>query len=164
MKLDPKTVRDQITNLLLCNPELEEDEVLRADMIEGSTDVHEFLSQLVRCVAEAEHHSTALNTWAISINVRSERFNRRIDNLRKLIKQIMDDGGLKKVPLPEATLSIRNGSPKVIITNEHELGDGWMRIKKEPDKTRIKAALMAGEHVNGAALSNSESTLAILIR
>ena len=36
-----------------------------------------------------------------------------------------------------------------------------MRIKKEPDKLRIKAAISAHEHVPGAMMSNPEPVLAI---
>ena len=164
MKLDPKTVRDQITNLLLVYPELNDDEILRLDMIEGETEAFEFLSRVVRSINNAQVTKTGLSHYIDALNERQERFGHRIDVLRKFAKQVMDSANIKKAELPEATLSIRNGSPKVIITNEHELPKEFLRVKTEPDKTRIKAALAAGENVSGAALSNSETTLAILIR
>ena len=52
LDLDTKYVRDQITALLLANPELTEDEVLREDMIEGTTTTFEFLSKIVRMIGD----------------------------------------------------------------------------------------------------------------
>jgi hypothetical protein len=163
-KLDPKVVRDQITNLLLCYPDLEADDVLRTDMIEGETEAFEFLSRVVQAINNAQVKKTGLSHYIDALKERYDRFARRTDVLRVFAKQVMDTANIKKAELPEATLSIRNGVPKVIITNEHEIPDGYMRIKKEPDKTKIKAAIAGGDHVPGAALSNSETTLAILIR
>ena len=68
----------------------------------------------------------------------------------------MNTAELKRAELPEATLSVRSGQPKVLIINEQEIPDEYMRIKKEPDKTRIKAALSGNQNVPGAALSNVE--------
>jgi hypothetical protein len=164
MKLDPKIVRDQITNLLLCNPELETDDVLRTDMIEGETEAFEFLSRVVQTINRAQVTKTGLSHYIDALQERYSRFGRRIDVLRAFAKQVMDTADIKKAELPEATLSIRNGPPRVIITNEHELPDHYVRIKREPDKTKIKAAIQGGDHVPGAALSNSETTLAILTR
>ena len=73
----------------------------------------------------------------------------------------MQTANLAKAELPEATLSIRQGTPKVVIINEREIPDEFMRIKKEPDKTRIKAVMTAGEVVSGCALSNAEPSLTI---
>ena len=164
MKLDVKVIRDQIMTLLAANPELEEDDVLRADMIEGETEAFAFLSRLVRAAGEAKIMVAGLAAYMEMLKQRHDRHERRIEVLRQFIKQVMDAAQLRKAELPEATLSIRIGQPKVLIINEHEIPVDYMRIKKEPDKTKIKAALIAGGHVMGTALSNSEPTLAIIIR
>jgi hypothetical protein len=76
----------------------------------------------------------------------------------------MDSASIRKAELPEATLSIRSGQQKVLIINEREIPDDFMRMRKEPDKTRIKAAMLANENVPGAVLSNGQPSLAISIR
>jgi hypothetical protein len=53
----------------------------------------------------------------------------------------MQLANLKKLERPTGTLSIANGRPKVIITDESLLPKGFMRIKKEPDKVFIGDAL-----------------------
>ena len=46
MRLDPAVIKQQVENLLLAYPELTDDEQLRADMLEGSTDLVAYLRQL----------------------------------------------------------------------------------------------------------------------
>lgn len=164
MKLDLKVVRDQITNLLAVNPELEEDDILRADMIEGETEAFEFLRQLVHTIGDAEAKRDGLKKYIDLLDQREGRLGRRIMVLRNFAKLVMESTNLRKVELAEATLSIRNGPPRVVITNEHEIPDEFWRIKREPDKTKIKTTIQSGNHVNGAALSNGEPSLSILIR
>jgi hypothetical protein len=161
MNLNPKHVRDEIMALLLAHPELAEDEVLRADSVEGQTGTFEFLSKIVRLIGTTQAIASGTAGYISQLQERKARLERREHALRGLIFKIMQTADLKKAELPEATLSIRNGAPKVVIVNEHEIPDAFMRIKKEPDRIRIKAALTAKEYVAGAVLSNSEPTLAI---
>lgn len=162
MRLDPNIIRQQIANLILQNPELEEDETLRADMIEGETDAFEFLRMI-----ERQRQDTAALAGAIASNIaelglRQERFERREKSLRALIMKIMDAADIRKAELPEATLSIRNGTPKVLITNENDLPDIACKFVRTPDKTKIKQLLATDPFfVAGATMSNAEPTLSI---
>lgn len=161
MNLDPKQVRDEITALLLAYPDLDEDEVLRTDMIEGQTSAFDFLSNIVRKIGATQAIAAGTAEYIGELQERKARLERREHALRGLIFKIMQTANLAKAELPEATLSIRQGTPKVVIINEREIPDEFMRIKKEPDKTRIKAAMTAGEVVSGCALSNAEPSLTI---
>src|SRR5215472_11715987 len=160
-RLDPKSIVDEITALLLANPELDEDEVLRADMIEGSTGAFEFLSAIVRKIGATQAIATGTAEYIGELQERKARLERREHSLRGLIAKIMNSAAIKKAELAEATVSIKAGVPKVLIINEAEIPREFLRIKTEPDKTKIKAAIQAHEHVPGAALSNSEPVLAI---
>ncbi len=161
MRLDVKYIQDQITALLLAHPELVEDEVLRADSIEGETRAFEFLSRIVRLIGTTQATASGTAEYIGQLQERKARLERREHALRKLILRVMQTAELTKAELSEATLSVRSGQPKVVIVNEHEIPDDYMRVRKEPDKTKIKAALSAHEHVNGCVLSNAEPTLAI---
>ena len=163
-RLDFKAVADAITLLLRDNPELDDDEVLRADMIEGQTNAFEFLSHIVRKIGATQAIAAGTTEYIGELQERKARLERREHSLRGLIAKMMNAAAITKAELPEATLSIRAGVPKVIIINEHELPKEFLRIKTEPDKTKIRAALMVHENVPGAALSNSESTLAIHVK
>jgi len=162
MRLEPNIIRQQIANLILQNPELEEDETLRADMIEGETDAFEFLRMI-----ERQRQDTAALAGAIASNIaelglRQERFERREKSLRALIMKIMDAADIRKAELPEATLSIRNGQQKLVGEADPETFNGtYVRVIRQLDRASIKEALKAGSIIPGFELSNAEPTLSI---
>ena len=163
-RLDFKTVADAITLLLRDNPELDEDEVLRTDMIEGQTNTFEFLSDIVRKIGATSAIATGTAEYIGELQERMDRLTRREHSLRGLIAKVMNAAAITKAELPEATLSIRAGVPRVVIVEERDIPDEFMRIKKEHDKLRIKAAFAAHEHVPGAMMSNPEPVLAIHVK
>lgn len=164
MRLDPRVIQQQIANLLLQHPELQEDDVLRADMIEGETEAFEFLSVIVGKILDTNATAAGLDTIIKDLKARQDRMERRDESLRALAFKIMQAADLRKAELAAATLSIRQGNPKVIITDEASVPDDYCRIKKEPNKQAIKAALETGEHIPGAALSNAEPSLTVRIK
>jgi hypothetical protein len=68
---------------------------------------------------------------------------------------------LSKVPLPEATLSLRPGPPKVVIGAENEIPAEYFRHEIKPNISAIKDALKAGKTVPGASLSNGAPSLTV---
>jgi Siphovirus Gp157 len=157
-------LQQEITQLLLTYPELETDEVLRADNIEGQTGAFEFLSKIVREIGATKALREGTVGYRNELDERIARLERREYALRTLIFKVMGAAELKRCELSEATLSIRTGQQKVVIVDERDLPEEFIRIKREPDKVRIKAALTAREEVPGAALSNAEPVLAIAIK
>lgn len=160
-RLDPTIIQHEITNLLVQFPELAEDLLLRADMIEGATEAHEFLRLVEKKRQEACTMVGAIASNIAELDQRLGRFERREKAMRQLMFKILETADLKRVELPEATLSIRNGPQKVIITNDALIPEILCRIKREPDKTRIGKLLKDGNPVQGAELSNAEPTLSI---
>jgi hypothetical protein len=162
MRLDPAIIKHQIENLLIQCPDLEDDDILRADMIEAETEAFDFLRTIEERRREAIAMAGACATTIAELEVRRDRFTRREKAMRALAFKVMEAGDIRKpVELPEATYSIRNGTPKVIITDEQLIPDLLCRIKREPDKKRIGEMLKDGKEVRGAELSNAEPTLAI---
>lgn len=162
--LDPFFVQKQVNELLLTNPELDHDEVLRHDMFQAETDVFEFLSQVSRKIGATRTLIDATDHYVNELKERRTRFERREYSLRKLIFDVMQTADLRKAELPECTISIRAGQPRVVIIDEKQIPPEFLRVKTEPDKLRIKAALQAHENVAGACLSNSEPTLSIHVK
>lgn len=164
MSLDGRFVeqaRRDLTALLAAHPELEHDEVLRMDMVEGETNAMEMLDELIRVEREAKALQDAIADEMDRLNKRLQRFVDRQRLVRKFMLQILECAGLKKVERPAVTVSISAGRQKVVITDENALPDDCVRIKREPDKTRIGSLLHRGGYVPGAALSNAESVLRI---
>lgn len=154
-------IKQQITALLLQYPELADDEVLRTDMVEAETDAFEFLHmvELKRqiTVADAGAAASLIAQW----DERLGRLERREKAIRELMLKIMQTASLSKVNLSIATLSIANGQAHVVITDETAIPDILCRIKREPDKARIKQMLKDGAEVRGAVLSNASPHLTI---
>ena len=154
-------VKQQIDALLIEYPELAEDEILRADMIEGSTDFPAVIGRLLDAERNASAMSDAIKGRRDALAERAQRYDRHSDGLRAAMLKMMQAGDLKKMALPEATISVRAGSPRVIITDETMVPEDLCRVTVAPDKRLIKERIDAGESVPGAVLSNSEPSLAI---
>ena len=163
-RLDPTFVRAQIEALRVRYPQMDEDEQLRLDMLEGSTDLHEFLTAVTVRLSDTNAKIEALGDLIAAFKARCDRFEQRSDAMRALAHKVMDWAEVRKLELPIATLSIRAGQPRVIITDEARLPEQFVRVRREPDKHLIASHLKAGERVEGAELSNSEPTLAVRVK
>jgi hypothetical protein len=165
-RLDPTFVRAQIELLRHTHPGIwdDEDQHLLADMLEGETELHEFLSAVTRRMLEARASIGGIGQYVCELKVRQDRLDQRVEAMRALAFKLMEAARLKKLELPIATLSIRGGQPKVIITDEARLPPDCVRVRTEPDKVAIKERLARGEPCPGAELSNSEPTLAVRVK
>jgi hypothetical protein len=159
--LDADYIRRQIDTLLRENPELADDEELRKDCLEGETDAHKFLERMAAGIREDAALMNGIAELRTSLGERSDAAARRIEARRELAQKIMEAANLRKVVLPAATLSIRETGPAVRILDEKLIPEEFWRIKREPNRVAIKAALLDGGLVAGATLSNGGSTLAI---
>lgn len=161
--LDAARVTLEIERLLAEYPELAEDEALRADMIEGSTDAFAVLSEIAKAMADAKAMSMAISDNIDALAERAARYDRRGKAMRALAQRIMEAANIRKAELPEATLSIRAVAPSLVITDEASLPDWAWRVKREPDKAVIKERMKAGDFVPGAEMSNGGSTLSVRV-
>ena len=163
--MNPEAVKleHEIRLMLLAHPELAEDEILRANMLEGETDLHKALSTFVRLIGEAQGNIDGLAAYVTTLQSRATRFERRIEAIRGLIFKLMTIADLKKVPLPEATISVRNGTRFVVITDETKIPEEFIRVRREPNKSAIKEAIDQGKFVEGAELSNGAPGLTIRV-
>lgn len=164
MRLNPEIIQQQITGLLLEYPELAEDEVLRADMIEAETLALEFLAEVVRRIEDTKALEEGTAARVKELQERKARFDRRIEALRALAFKVMNTADIKKAELSTATLSIRNGTPQVVVHDEASLPPDCIKTVTSPDKTAIKDKLKAGEDVPGAYLQNSNASLSIRVK
>jgi hypothetical protein len=92
---------------------------------------------------------------------RHDRFIAQRDEYRRLIFAAMDAAGQRKWKSPEFTVSIQDGRAGVVITDPQAVPDQFVRIKREPDKTAIGAALASGNAVPGADMRNGAPSLTI---
>ena len=164
MQVDGRFVdqaRRDLETLLAVHPELEEDDVLRLDMIEGETTALDMLDKLIGAEREAKGLQECVASEMDRLNKRMQRFADRQRLLRKYMMQLMEAANLRKVERPAATVSIANGRPKVVIIDESLIPPAYIRTKTEVDKESIGKTLKAMGEVPGATLSNPEPQLRI---
>jgi hypothetical protein len=155
-------LRRQIEALIRDNPDMMEDEYLRVDMLDGETDIKGALTALVAEVGYSEAIVEALAQRMQKYTARKARIAHRAEVLRELILKVLQSADLKKIELAEATLSQTKRPPQIIgEPDADELPDELVKIKREPDKAKIRAALLAGVTVPGVVLSNSAPGLTI---
>ena len=159
MRLDPAIILQQITALRLEYPELDSEEWELS--VESETDVVSFLRAVERNRQEAEALAIGISVNVDNLKARKDRLLRREEGLRALMFRIMQAADLHKEVLPEATISIRNGTPKVMITDEKALPEQYLVPSVSPNRAAIGAALKSGEQVPGAVLSNATPTISI---
>jgi hypothetical protein len=161
--LDVKQVEYLMRNLMAEVPELAEDEALRLDTLEGNTEGVEVLRKIVVAMAEADAMASGLQATIEQLTERQDRFARKVNGYRSLIQRIMQAADVSKVPLPEATLSMRPGVAKVIITDEDAIPAEFKVTKTEVSRSLLKEALRDGVTVDGAFLSNGEPSLSVRV-
>ena len=75
----------------------------------------------------------------------------------------MQTAELKTFKTERNTLTVRKGSPLVVIDDESLLPDELVNVKTivTPDKLKIKEAIEAGDNVKGAHIEIGESSLQV---
>jgi hypothetical protein len=165
--MNPVAIRQQIDALLLAHPELAEDDVLRADMLEGETDLHEFLQMLIlrrkETVSAIEGNAKIITAFITPIQERNARLEQRERVIRKVILAVMEAAGLRKIELPLATISTRAAGERLVINDDALVPQELCRVKHTytPDKARILAQLKNGASFNWAALVPGEPGVTI---
>lgn len=159
--INPLVVKAQVQSLLATCPELADDEEGLILSLESETDAVQLLTQIVERISITKAMAAGVGDFIKDMAQRQDRLEHRVDGFRKLAFQIMQAAGIPKLPLDIATLSIRHGRPKVIITDDKALPEECQRVIWEANKVKIKELLDAGQVVPGAVLSNAEEYLEI---
>lgn len=155
------SLQGEIASLLARYPELAEDEDLRADMLEGETDLHAVIEKLLGMAREAESMCEAIAARRGALGERLVRYEAKELAMREIIQTLMDRAGLQKLQLPEATLSISYRKPSPVVTDEAALPDEFCKIVRKPDMAKIKEAETLPP---GVAMGNGKSVLTIRTR
>ena len=156
-------IRQSIENLKLTHPELVDDNEAWLASLESQTDFNEVMTEVVRRIEDTKALLIGTKDRFEELSNRKQRFELRVEVLRDLAFKLMEAAELRKMELPEATLSIRSVAPSVIITDEENLPDIACKFERKPDKAKIKELLASG-WVAGAILSNGTKSLTIRIK
>jgi Siphovirus Gp157 len=164
--LNPQVVKQQIENLKLNHIEfIGDDEEAWLSALESETEFKELITTIVRRLEDYKALTIGTKDRLEELEARKRRFENRVDGLRDLIFKLMESAELPKLELPEATLSIRNVPPSVVITDEENLPDIACKFIRKPDLKKIKELLTDDTgYVAGATMSNGSRTISIRIK
>lgn len=163
-RITAEFVKGQIARLLLAFPDLSDDLEDLELSLASETDLESLMNKLILDEREAATNSSAVAIWVRELQGRMQRFDMKQTACKKLMFELMDVAGVKKLPLPMATVSIVNGRDKVVITDEQAIPPIYIKTTHEPIKTMIADALKNGQAVPGALLSNGEPHLTIRVK
>jgi len=141
------------------------DEQTLADTVEGLTDVHEILQAVIRAALADEALARGLRCRLSDMQGRFDRLQDRAAKRRQIARDVMVELDLKKLNAPDFTVSIREGTPSLMVINEDEVPS----IYWQPGEPRLRRQALAdelkqGSEVPGVALSNPEPVLSVRVR
>lgn len=162
---DADALRLTIEDLIRRYPEIAEDEVLRADMLDGETTINDVLTDLIRMGEDARAMRDATKTQQENLKSRAERFDRRLEFTRSLMMSIMNAADLRKKELPEATVYLRNNPQQIIgDVDPAKLPDDLVKIERKADRAKVKEALKSGRDLPGLLLSNAPPSIVVTVK
>jgi hypothetical protein len=189
--LDPVKEAQAVASLRASIAALNEDDELLADTIEGETSLNEVVDRVLDRMRDAEVIVDGVDAAVAKLNERKRRAEEGIKRDRALLEQALTIAGLDSLPRPTATLTVRQGTPQLVITEESEIPAAYWKagdpkldkkalgealkaraaalaaIPAEPGEARDQALAAFAEafpDIPGATLSNGAPTLQIRVK
>ncbi len=155
-----RTIRDRIIAL-----EAGIDEETLADTLEGLTDLHETVAAVVRAALVDEAMADGLKNHIDVLQGRLQRLGERASSRRAIARDAMIEVGIRKIAAPDFTVSVRPGSPALVVTDEGAIPSPyWLAREPRLDRSGLLGDLKRGVRVDGVALSNPEPVLSVRVR
>ena len=130
-------------------------------LAEEAPDIDVVLVRLLRAMGEANATVEALEQRVLDLHARKARYSSQRDEYRRTVFAILDALGVRKWKSAEFTVSVTDGRPGVVITDESALPDAFVRVERTPNKTAIKEAMERGEVVPGAEMTNGFAQMTV---
>lgn len=138
--------------------QFEDDEQLLLDTLEGETDLFEVARKLLDGMEADEGDKAALSEQIEARQARKGRADTRIKARREALALLMEAARIDKLPLPEATVSLRRVAPKPIVTDAEALPDAFVTFVRKPNLAAIKDAETLPP---GCALDNGGTSITV---
>jgi hypothetical protein len=133
--------RMQVESVMLnLRDAFDEDEQLKLDTLEGETNLFELARRILDGIESDEGDSAALAEQMEARKVRKDRCSARIKARRQALIDLMACAEIDKLPLPEATLSVRQTAAKLAVNEAAGVPDEYSIPVMKPSMDLIKAA------------------------
>jgi Siphovirus Gp157 len=138
------------------------DEQTLADTVEGLTDLHEIVTAIIRSALTDEALVTGLKCRIADMQGRLDRLQDRASKRRQIAKDVMIELDLKKITAPDFTVSIRPGTPALLVLDEAAVPSiYWEPREPRLNRQELLSELKEGAEIEGVALSNPEPVLSV---
>ena len=152
-----RSLREQ---LLSAFPEIDQDDF--ADTLEGITDLHEMIGEVIRSALADQAMASGLKDRVEDMRLRLGRLDERARKKRQLALDALVDADIRKLMQPDFTVSVRAGAPALTVICEDEIPeDFWIPQPPKLDRNGVLAALKSGKMIDGAALNNPAPTISV---
>jgi hypothetical protein len=141
------------------------DEVTLNDTLEGLTELHEVVAAVIRAALFDEALAEGLKAHIQALEARLQRLNERADARRRIARDAMVEVDLKKITAPDFTVSVRAGSPALVVVDEAAVpATYWVPRDPRLDRAGLISDLKNGLTVAGAELSNPSPVLSVRVK
>ena len=138
-----------------------DDDELSLLLDNAEQNIEALLRAVINAALENEGIAEAVKERIELLKFRQDRYKRRAEALRGTAFAMMDALGLSKFSMPEFTASVGKPRGGLLITDEAQIPDEYMRVKREPDKARILEDLQNGVEITGAVVANGVPTFTV---
>ena len=141
------------------------DDATLADTVDGLTNLHEVIAAVVRSAIVDEAMAEGLKGHIQLLQERLRRIAERASQRRRIARDAMIKVDVRKIAAPDFTLSLRPGSPALIVVDEATIpAPYWKPREPRLDRLGLLEALKTGVPVVGVQLSNPEPVLSVRVR
>ena len=141
------------------------DEETLADTVEGLTNLHDIVAAIIRSTLVDEALASGLKGRIKEMQERLARLEDRASKRRQIARDVMLETEIKKITAAEFTVSLRPGTPSVVVVDETALpADFWEPQAPRLNRQALLAELKQGRAIAGAELSNPEPVLSVRTR
>lgn len=141
-------------------PDLDEETL--SDTLEGLTNLHDLLAELIRSALTDEALAGGLKARIGDMKERLERLETRAERKRALVLQAMTEAGITKFMAPDFSASLRQGAPTLAIAAEDLIPAAfWKPQPAKLDKLTLLAALKSGVAIDGVSLDAPRMQLSV---
>lgn len=132
------------------------DEEVMAEVARIEEDLYEKVDNIGALIKNQKAEAEALKTEAKKLTARAKTADNTVERLKNLLANCLDGKSYKTT---RVAVSFRR-SRAVEVSDVYSLPEEYLRYKDpEPDKTKLREALEAGEIIDGARIVENVSTI-----
>ena len=141
-------------------PDIDEETLL--DTLEGITDLHEMIAEVVRSRQDDLTFIAAVKARISDMQERLARFDQRATTKKEIITSVLERAGIKKITEADFTLSLRSTNPPLVVIEEKQIPEEfWKPQTPKLDRQGLIIALKDGLDVPGVTLGNGGITISV---